>query len=217
MSQLCRAVVKMPHEGGLERDVTQNTFWFITDVAETNAADLVVAPDIVAALFAFYNATTPSISNFLASYLVRADVTTELSMVDPTTGLQQGDTAVFDMATFDAPGSTNNLPAEVALCLSYASSNPVVPVRRRRGRIYLGGFITGASAPDAYARPDSDVVTAMLLSAVNLATDQDGFTWAIYSRAAGAALSVDNGWVDNEWDTQRRRGQQATSRELWNI
>jgi hypothetical protein len=41
-------------------------------------------------------------------------------------------------------------------------------------------------------------------------------TWslAVYSVADAVAREVTNGWVDNAWDTQRRRGIDATARTL---
>jgi hypothetical protein len=36
--------------------------------------------------------------------------------------------------------------------------------------------------------------------------------WVVYSPTDDAYHEVANGWVDNAWDTQRRRGYKPTSR-----
>jgi len=38
------------------------------------------------------------------------------------------------------------------------------------------------------------------------------WTWVVYSTVDNAMYPVDNGWVDNSWDTQRRRGVKPTAR-----
>jgi hypothetical protein len=59
------------------------------------------------------------------------------------------------------------------------------------------------------------------LAAACLAMAEIQFTspgsWAVYSRVGLAMSVINHGYVDNEWDTQRRRGLDATSRELWAV
>ena len=38
----------------------------------------------------------------------------------------------------------------------------------------------------------------------------------LYSRANRSVYRITDNWVDNEWDTQRRRGTAATARQVWN-
>jgi hypothetical protein len=38
----------------------------------------------------------------------------------------------------------------------------------------------------------------------------------VWSQVDQFAVEVDNGWIDNAFDTQRRRGQQVSTKTLWN-
>jgi len=42
-----------------------------------------------------------------------------------------------------------------------------------------------------------------------------GWDWVVYSPTNGNTVNVDNGWVDNAFDTQRRRGLAVTARTNW--
>lgn len=39
--------------------------------------------------------------------------------------------------------------------------------------------------------------------------------WRIWSPTNNNSVLIDNGWVDNAWDTQRRRGVEATARTIF--
>lgn len=109
------------------------------------------------------------------------------------------------------------LPPEVALCLSFQAPKMSGQVQaRRRGRIYFGPFNTAAIGTDG--RPISGLVTA--LSAVGdgiiVASGATSWNWATHSSySPTTGLAVDNGWVDNEFDTQRRRGREWTTRTVF--
>lgn len=104
-----------------------------------------------------------------------------------------------------APGS--GCPREVACCLSfYADRNSP----RTRGRIYIPAtFMT--SAPGA--RP-SGTVTGALQNLAQGFSSLGGVNvdWCVHSKVTGEFHKVTNTWVDDEWDTQRRRGLKATGR-----
>lgn len=99
-------------------------------------------------------------------------------------------------------------PREVALCLSfYADRNQP----RRRGRMYLSPAARGLTGlgPRPTVSQQNDVLTiADALSGLGGA-DVD---WCVRSIADGDFKKVTHAWVDDEWDTQRRRGLRATSR-----
>jgi hypothetical protein len=115
----------------------------------------------------------------------------------------------------------NTLPQEVALCLSF--QGPRVSGQnqaRRRGRVYLGPWAT-AAGDSGTGRPEAAMVTAIndsantFLAASIAATS---WSWAVISTAAGGpavAVPVENGWVDNSWDTQRRRGNSPGVRSVF--
>lgn len=126
--------------------------------------------------------------------------------------------------TFDLPSqpTAGTEPTEISCCLSFqAVAESGVPQSRRRGRIYIPFFGVGTGNNDGYI--DSGTVGVIvgaaqaLLTLSNAATD---WYWATYSPTivqqggtlGDAMRPVDNGWVDNEWDVQRRRGRIATAR-----
>lgn len=108
----------------------------------------------------------------------------------------------------------DTLPTECAMCLSYQAA-PVsgLPQARRRGRIYVGplakpvcdanGFITPVAAQDL-----QNGASALLDASDSALT----WTWSTYSPTDNQGHEVKSGWVDNAFDTQRRRGREATQR-----
>ena len=106
------------------------------------------------------------------------------------------------------PTATAGLPAEVALVLSFQADLESGEVQaRRRNRVYLGPF--GTNANDAIGRPLGDLVQTMLFAGKQLILEANAsfrWSWVTYSPTADEAHTVTNGWVDNAWDTQRRRG-----------
>ncbi len=97
-------------------------------------------------------------------------------------------------------------PSEVALCLSFYAT---VNQPRRRGRLFIGPFLTGAMAQ----RPSAGLRTELGVLATGIANlggvDVD---WMQYSPTLNVGNKVTNWWVDNEWDTIRSRGLKGTER-----
>nr|CRY96581.1 hypothetical protein [uncultured prokaryote] len=116
--------------------------------------------------------------------------------------------------------ANSSLPAEIAIVSSFEAL-PLNGVRQstRRNRVYLGplsqevvGFSNNA------ARVPAAVQTAITDAASNLALnsfDQPRWTWVVYSPTTGASTPVQRGWVDDAWDSQRRRGIEASTRTNW--
>lgn len=116
------------------------------------------------------------------------------------------------------PGTVraSNCPRDVALCLSfYAGTN----VKRRRGRLYLPISIrTGAGTDIAFARPSASLRTeAAALGTALSAVGGADVDWVVHSTVDDASYKVTNVWVDDEWDTQRRRGLTATTRSALSV
>lgn len=112
------------------------------------------------------------------------------------------------------------LPNEVAVCLSYAAViESGVPPARRKGRIYLGPLnirALGAAGGENQQRPDAAMCYAMVNSAQALRDaifDAGGGAWSLYSPTTDLALAITRVWVDDAWDTQRRRGIDPQSRQ----
>lgn len=110
---------------------------------------------------------------------------------------------------------SSGMPAEVAICISYyATSN----APRRRGRIYFGpcSNLTGAFAGGEW-RPTQNTIDILQLKARDLlqGSNDQLWPWAVLSDVDNVARPITNGWVDNAYDTQRRRGVAADNRTLW--
>lgn len=129
------------------------------------------------------------------------------------------------------------LPEEVALCLTMRANNweqqaveepdsndpgtePDRPLQRHTGRLYLGPFNAAALDDDAGAsRPIAALRTAVLDAGQRLADEliAIGGNWAVWSRADAFLGDISDLFVDNAWDTQRRRGASPTVRTTRNI
>lgn len=110
---------------------------------------------------------------------------------------------------------TNAGPREVALCLSFAR-NQAIP--SERGRIYLmPGARTGFAGWSIGLRPTQaqmDWALGFYSTANQSLPDIGGvdIKFGIYSPTTGAFTQASQAWVDDEWDTVRRRGLRATTR-----
>ena len=103
-------------------------------------------------------------------------------------------------------------PREVALCLSFYSE---VNRPRSRGRLYIGPWpssqmverpnLNGAGTPGEYLATLAQGIAD--LGGVDI-------DWQIHSLRDIAFKKVTNWWIDNEWDTQRRRGLRGTERRI---
>jgi hypothetical protein len=208
--------VRLENDSGIPRDAAINTFHFATSnpsVAPTTTE----LDEIVAKVKSAYDTAQTGSSNSLASLLGSALSGAwsmkiyDLHDAEPRVPIR--DTG--PLATF-TPGSTS-LPQEVALCLSYhgAFASGVNP-RHRRGRVYFGplsssGLVTSTGLPSTSANSIIDTIAAVGSWLIQ-ATASD-CTWEIYSPSLNSHTGVVGGYVDNEWDTQRRRGYRSTVRQ----
>lgn len=104
-------------------------------------------------------------------------------------------------------GLANPMASEVACCLSFYGERNLP---RQRGRIFIGPI---DQAFNSAGRPSTVLVDAMLDLADDLSGVGDAlYDWQVVSRTAQTRERVQHVWVDNAWDTQRRRGLPPTSR-----
>lgn len=217
--RLWRAQVTIPMDSALPEDSIVNVWHFDDD------DDPVAAPDdtrdwVMQALTGFYN----SIDGVVYPNQITSTAQVKLyDLRDPEPRIP-----IFTEPLTITPNAADMLPAEVALCLSFAAAPESGTIAaRRRGRIFLGPLHTGAVEYVAgQARPTSLVMNSIKDAAAVLV---DGIShpgspglhlkWAIYSPTTDLTSSIDDafndvvsGWVDNAFDTQRRRGAVATSR-----
>jgi hypothetical protein len=204
--------VSLPSTTNIPRDDVVNTFVF----AKVGPAPLPVEAESV--FEDFFNAQGTedrSVASFLSSSISRTRQAT-IKMFD----LEEPEPRLPVWTTGITIGPTTNpqkLPDEVALCLSYKGpvSSGDVPARHR-GRIFLGPFNTDAIEPTLAgepAVPSSDLVTTMLDAGERLWMTLSGI-WYVWSRADDEIYELNELWVDLAWDTQRRRGRPALSREI---
>jgi hypothetical protein len=108
----------------------------------------------------------------------------------------------------------NPYASECCVCLSFqGQKTPGFPQSRRRGRLYIG------PCSDAIAlagRPVAATVTGVSTQAGLFKTAVSAITgdvkWAVWSVRDQLAVEITDGWVDNAWDIQRRRGILPTAR-----
>lgn len=116
-------------------------------------------------------------------------------------------------------GSTATLPFEVAVVVSLRGAPPVTP--RRRGRLYLGPF--GTAAVTAGTTTDEPKVNPGVVDAIaalftNLFNAPGLAGWSIRSTVPSENfVEIVDGFIDNEFDTQRRRGHTADLRVFWPV
>jgi hypothetical protein len=203
---------------GLAEDVVVNTFYAsMTGVAD--AADLTAWHERLAL---FYNGPgDPSgdgLHAYLSPVLSRAAggviiKSYDLDAAPPVVPVLQDSFGLGPAQTGAQP-----LPSEVAVCLSYraeqvSGENP----RRRRGRVYIGPLVVQDQTSGTLdPRPNDALKDILLDAAAQLATPTDppgsGLDWRGYSEADNLQWFIDTCWVDDAFDTQRRRGPRPTSR-----
>jgi hypothetical protein len=114
------------------------------------------------------------------------------------------------------PATNTPLPREVAVCVSFHGLPTAgLPAARRRGRVYLG--LLSTLAITTTGRPDTTFLTNCARSLRDLIAASDASVtnkFGVYSPTNNNFVQVTGGWVDNEWDTQRRRGGTPTVRTL---
>ena len=196
--------VNMASVTALPEDVVVNAWSFTTATAK----DGTQAGAVESALDTFYETVGP----FMSNQITGAARIKWYDRADAKPRVPWRDTAI----TF--PVAASSLPLEVALVLSFQAA-PVSgsPAARRRGRLYIGPLGQNALS-NTTGRPTTGLIDAMATAAAALRLASDAtadWSWAVWSGVDSAAREVFRGWVDNDFDTQRRRGQQATARTAW--
>lgn len=213
MSKNYLAQVFIPHDNGIVKDGIVNTFSFI-------GPDIPQEPDVSmlkTRLTDFYSKFTAPATVPLTSFL-------SVNMNPPGAKLKvyrRDDVPprvpVIDTALPLSASGNGAAPHEVSLVISFrAAAVSGTPQARRRGRIYLGPLADQAIAnADGDGRPTASLINAAKTAPKTLALASDAlWTWVVWSSLAGPATIV-AGWVDNSFDTQRRRGLAPTVRTIW--
>lgn len=214
MAGYWRVIATIPCGNNIPEDVVQNT-WYFESPGAPSPAD---APALFDLLEQFYH----DIDTYLAAQYGPDCVLTfyDMSQPEPRVPIYE-DTATLLM------GSGQSLPAEVALCMSYQGDRVAgANQARRRGRLYFGPLDGDYNTTVNFVtRPTSSIITGIRDAGLALMTASAaaGFTWSVYSPTIFASTGelnaayteITNGWVDNSFDTQRRRGPDSTTRTTW--
>lgn len=211
--------VRIPHRNQINADTVINTFHF---TGVDSLGDMVTA--ILGRLTTFYNVTpgggSAPLKNYWSGVIDPGAVRARFYDFDaPEPRAPIADESLGLVTS--SPISTTNLPSETALCTSYRAAlvsgeNPA----RRRGRLYFGPLNAGASAGTGsnVVRPSTAVIGDLYRATRDLADASTlGARWVVWSRVNESAVPIEYGWVDNAFDTQRRRGEDATSRTNWSV
>lgn len=202
-----RAICRWNWTTGRPEDVSVNVFHFINDGVRAT-----VTPEIVAALNAFYD---DALGNDQRSPLIDASGGSikmyDLSEPEPRVPYFED-----DLDTLSGSAGSTALPPEAAMVVSFrAAVTSGQNKRRRMGRIYLGPFSTQALSSGT-GRPNTGFITNIVTAANGLLytskVNTTFWSWAVYSPTDDAAREIIEGYVNNEFDTQRRRGLPDTVR-----
>ena len=195
-------------------DVYVNT-WHLNTAVVPDAGMLLGA---ATAIQEFYNVVAPLATNAIVHYMSGVALAPGASIKIYNLGDLRPRQPIFS-TKYDPTGGGAGLalPSEVACCLSFRGAIVSGQVEaRRKGRVYLGPLNTAACASDGIAQPQrvapvfqNDVLKA----AQKLSQDLLVFALhvAVFSTVDQIGYPVVNYWIDNAFDTQRRRGERSTS------
>lgn len=226
-----RAQVSLEHISALPEDRSQNNWHFDTGAIDPTSVNFDAASGVIWAFYEMAVAPSLAVSDYMSASL---DGAFHIDWYDLDEAPPRVPVHVYDNTI--TPGGAS-LPSEVAAVLSMhgpfvSGSDPA----RRRGRIYVGPLSTGAIVTTAgVTRLESGFMTAVRRSAraaLNAFDANAIFVWSVVSSGARdntnqsipyedrpllprQVVPVVGGWVDNAIDIQRRRGEAATVRDLW--
>lgn len=209
--------VTLPYFTAIPEDVVVNTWHFDSVASDPGEGPYSALRDL---LEDFYRTAYSDVNGLKFAPWLRPALNIvqiyRLSDPSPRAPRWEGSMPIGDLTS----AGTANAPPETAICLSYQADVVAgTPQARRRGRIFLGGFAEPMFAGTTTSFPSigsgartqiSDAAEALLLAALPA-----GWTWVVHSRTIAGDSPVTNGWVDDEPDTQRRRGRAPLSRTTW--
>jgi len=208
-----RVMFILEHQSGLPQDQAVNV-WHFNSAAAT-AAEAEDASDLVVAWYNTNDGNGNAPREFLSPVL-SGDWLTKVYNLDDA----EPRVPMFEDSGSFAVGPTDPMPSEVAVCLSFqGNSTSGDNQARRRGRIFLGPLDVSASDAAVPPRPNAALIETMRAAANNVLLPSNGGDpeWCVYSRVSDTGWPVTNGWIDNAFDTQRRRGEDANARTTFSV
>jgi hypothetical protein len=204
-------------DSALPEDRYVSTFHFAdTGGGPTVEADLTAAILKVTDFYMTAHATSSAIMDWIAQTVLNGSLC-EFRAYDLSVGEPREPVIVPWGGIFDQGGTP--LPSELAVCCSFYS---LINAPSSRGRVYVGPFTSAALATDTSgpAKVKVAVRSAINDAARAMALDATGPIWSILTHPGGGLpvlKTVTNGWCDDAWDIQRRRGEAATIRDVWTV
>lgn len=207
-----RAQATIAMDSGVPEDEVQNiTHWTTSEDSETLVENATSVFDRVSNFYTAMQGALPG--------EVDTDIEVKIyNMADPTPRLP-----VYTQVHSITPDTTIGLPHEVALVLTLEGTPASgVNQRRQRGRLYFGpissdhhslsngNIYVSSTLQDMLRDAGEAMATPGLISGTQLCIYSP--TTDATATLAASFFPVTRGHVDNAWDTQRRRGPDATSR-----
>lgn len=153
-----------------------------------------------------------AVGAYLSQWLNRDFEVTSYNMLQ-NPGEREPTTDIHTLPTITSMG----LPEEVAIVGTLLGSPPSTP--RRRGRIYIGPLRDGVQEggdESGPCRPNPAVTLAITSACSALAVTVADTPWCIRSvTPTENYVPIVGGYVDNAFDTQRRRGPDPSDRSQW--
>lgn len=207
-------------DSGLSEDTVSNV-WYASNLDDGTPGDATQYNSLSDALNTFYN----SLSDRYAAHLGTTRTMKIYDLED-----SQPRVPVYEESYTPTAPTNQGFPGEVALCLSF-QGEPASGVNqaRRRGRVFLGPLAMASantSEVSGDTRPSTATITAIdsAYTALRTAWDGVGIGWdhVAFSQTLEeggtpvhlCATPVGEAWVDNAYDTQRKRGAKATLRNI---
>ena len=198
-----RAMVIVPMDSAIPRDAAVNNFHATMGDVGSGCTAMALA------LGAFYQ----NIRTLFSSHVDHANIRAKFYNWDEP----EPRAPVFDtLLGVTGPTGSGTSPHELAICLSFQGDREAGRVQaRRRGRVYIGPLQSAVSTFDGMVdvtlRDTLATAGGTLLTASG---ESSAWTWVVHStrNLATPDTPVTNGWVDNAFDIQRRRGVDASSR-----
>ena len=208
-----RAHVILPGVSDLPEDRFVTT-WAATYTDPTTYA--AAADDFAAALVVFFTALSgtqvTALWDYMGPHISTATDACEVRTYDLEDPPEGREPTIVPFTWSDT--DQDPLPAEVAVVNSFHGTPRS---RRNTGRVYIGPLNQIAGEESGGDLRPADVLRSDLVQASLGLVGASGFTWGVLSPTLAAITPVAGGFIDNAFDTQRRRGLDATTRNVWSV
>lgn len=225
MAKYYESTVSIPYYTGLPKDVVTNTFhWRWANTIPPDTTALNVLRDAHKSFYEYIFSSGSGVQ--MAQWMRPAN--TRFKLYDLETAKPRVPVRDEVISLTVGQDTTPQTNPEQALVGSYQATSISGDIKaRRRGRIYLGGLGNNCQAggsATSFIIPNPLLITrfnAAMKTLRDLSNTYDWF-WSVYSPTtnktqplSASYFTVANGWIDNAWDTQRRRGNTAGTRTTW--